>query len=381
MDSAETKFAPAERADAEAISSDSQRLAAGLVHHMTGAIPCAVMILNPQRQVVYTNEYLMNLLGAASDDEVLGKRPGELLGCIHASEMREGCGTTEFCSECGAVNAILKSQNEGIAAEEECRVLTTTGDAYEFRVWATPYEFGGKEFTVFSLVDIRDEKRRSALERTFFHDVNNSLNAIVGYSHLLSDAPPESDALKYIKTLCLASDRLTEEIASHRRLLEAETGRLTPTLSTIDSSSLLRETAELYSNDPQWTGRQISMSGNAESCGFTSERALLVRVLGNMLRNALEATSADEMVTLSCSRGESSLVFSVHNPGFIPRRVQLQIFQRSFSTKGTGRGTGTYSMKLFGERYLKGKVWFSTSEDEGTTFYVSIPIVFPDTDS
>lgn len=38
----------------------------------------------------------------------------------------------------------------------------------------------------------------------------------------------------------------------------------------------------------------------------------------------------------------------------MPRTSQLQIFQRSFSTKGKGRGLGTYSIKLLTERYLKG---------------------------
>jgi signal transduction histidine kinase len=52
--------------------------------------------------------------------------------------------------------------------------------------------------------------------------------------------------------------------------------------------------------------------------------------------------------------------------------IQLQIFQRFFSTKGPGRGLGTYSMKLFGERYLKGKVDFSSQAPQGTTFTVTL---------
>ena len=58
----------------------------------------------------------------------------------------------------------------------------------------------------------------------------------------------------------------------------------------------------------------------------------------------------------------------------MPRNVQLQVFQRSFSTKGPGRGIGTYSMKLFAEQYLKGKIWFTTEKSTGTTFYFSIPL-------
>jgi sensor histidine kinase regulating citrate/malate metabolism len=62
----------------------------------------------------------------------------------------------------------------------------------------------------------------------------------------------------------------------------------------------------------------------------------------------------------------------VNNPTFMPRDVQLQVFKRSFSTKGTGRGIGTYSMRLLASKYLGGEVDFTTSQAEGTTFRVQL---------
>jgi signal transduction histidine kinase len=67
----------------------------------------------------------------------------------------------------------------------------------------------------------------------------------------------------------------------------------------------------------------------------------------------------------------------VHNPVYIMPEIQLQIFQRSFSTKGSGRGLGTYSIRLFSERYLKGKVSFTSNPQEGTTFRVQYPLLWP----
>ena len=57
----------------------------------------------------------------------------------------------------------------------------------------------------------------------------------------------------------------------------------------------------------------------------------------------------------------------------MPHVVQLQLFQRSFSTKGLGRGLGTYSMKLLSERYLGGRISFTSTEEAGTTFTASYP--------
>ena len=96
-----------------------------------------------------------------------------------------------------------------------------------------------------------------------------------------------------------------------------------------------------------------------------------------MIKNALEATAAGGVVTVRCRpKAKRHVVFSVHNPGVMPADVQLQIFQRSFSTKAaSGRGIGTHSMKLLGERYLGGKVAFVSREPEGTTFTLTLPKV------
>jgi signal transduction histidine kinase len=57
--------------------------------------------------------------------------------------------------------------------------------------------------------------------------------------------------------------------------------------------------------------------------------------------------------------------------------VQRQLFQRSFSTKGIGRGLGTYSIRLLTENYLKGKVSFISNETEGTVFSIELNKKFP----
>ena len=96
-----------------------------------------------------------------------------------------------------------------------------------------------------------------------------------------------------------------------------------------------------------------------------------------MVKNALEASGNGQTVTLACGVDGNSVWFEVHNPAFMPRNVQLQIFQRSFSTKGDGRGLGTYSIKLLTEQYLGGRVWFETDEVRGTVFKVSLPLTPP----
>jgi signal transduction histidine kinase len=57
----------------------------------------------------------------------------------------------------------------------------------------------------------------------------------------------------------------------------------------------------------------------------------------------------------------------------MPNDVASKIFRRFFSTKGASRGIGTYAAKLLTEKYLGGKIGFSTAVDTGTTFTVAYP--------
>ncbi|MFO7884894.1 MAG: ATP-binding protein [Desulfobacteraceae bacterium] len=89
----------------------------------------------------------------------------------------------------------------------------------------------------------------------------------------------------------------------------------------------------------------------------------------------LEATPKGGEIQLTVRTDTHSISWDVWNSAPIPEKIQQRIFQRHFSTKsGSGRGLGTYSMKLFGEKYLKGKISFSTSIETGTVFTFTLPL-------
>ena len=153
-DPSHTESAPAERASAEEIKRQSQYFVGrDLLAVLPAAVPCALVGLNAQRQIVFANDRFLALVhNAETSDQVQGYRPGEALGCVHAFETAGGCGTTEFCSTCGAVAAILASQ-VGQADVQECRITRRSGDALELRVWATPVTVENERFTIFAVLE------------------------------------------------------------------------------------------------------------------------------------------------------------------------------------------------------------------------------------
>ena len=338
------------------------------------SFPESAVILNEQRQILFANDKLAALLGR-SRESLIGLRHGEALDCIHAAEQPGGCGTTRFCRYCGAVNAILNSQRSAAPDVQECRIKRR-GDggtsALDLRVWTTPVTVEGEPFMVFAVRDTTDEKRRQALERLFFHD---TLNAVAGLRAIL-DLWPEvgrDEAVELSEMAGEYADELAETIQSQRDLAAAECGDLQVHLGVLSAADLLGRLRAAYSRHASGKGRSVVVRGVAEDDVFVSDKTLLARVLGNLVKNALEASDAGQTVTLSFQNADGP-TFCVHNESVMPEAVQAQVFQRSFTTKGgTGRGLGTYSVKLLTESYLKGTVQFRSTPAEGTTFTVRLP--------
>jgi len=333
--------------------------------------------LNRQRQVVFANRAALEFAGVEEMEEVLGMRPGELIHCKHGHETPGGCGTTEFCRYCGATNAILESQ-EGQPATNECRVNVEKGEGEEsldLRVWARPLQMRDEELTFFAISDIADEKRREFLERIFLHDIMNTATALRGFSWLLNTNEQDKDERRnYEDRIALLTERMINEIQAHRQLLAAERGDLKPAVERVNSYVLLQDVFTSFCQPDRLDRRLLRSSQESASVNFSTDVTLLTRVLSNLVKNAIEATAPGDMVTMGCREDADHVVFWVHNPTYMPESIRLQIFNRSFSTKGPGRGLGTYSIKYLTEKYLGGHVTFTSTEAEGTTFEASYPI-------
>ncbi len=376
MDMPDTFFAPAHRASDEDVRALRKILdGAPYLSDLLESFPGMAVALNLDRQIIMSNRQFLAALGNPDPATVVGKRFGEAVGCVNAWTMKGGCGTSEKCSTCGAVKSILTAI-EGQQDIQECRIAV--GDKLdqqnlEYRVWSTPVTVEGQQVIMLAATDISGEKRRQVLERLFFHDVLNTAGGIKGVASLFSliDTTEMPELAGHLEIL---SDRLIEEITQQRALTMAENGELQVDLVPVQVRHLLDNLCFLYSRHEAGAERHIRCHAPDQDSMITTDPVLLGRVLGNLIKNALEASRAGETVTVSAMLLPDAIRFSVHNPAFMPREVQLQLFLRSFSTKGQGRGIGTYSIKLITERYLRGRVSFESTEQTGTTFHVTLPL-------
>ncbi len=370
-----THFASPERTTAQDLKSEielisTNPLVSGLLNTANGVLA----ILDDNRQIIAVNDSFLQMLGIEDPQHSLGLRPGEVLNCVHAHDEIHGCGTSSFCASCGAAVAIVASLEENEPVERICALTANKGDTetdMALRVRAHPIMVEGKRFLLLYLMDITSQQRRAAFERTFFHDINNLLFTLVGESELLNEAQPSP----HTKNILHAALRLRDEIKVQRALSEDGSFNYFPTEHKTKPGLLLAEQQSYMVTHPAAQEKIIEFPASCPDVRITTDVSLVSRILSNMIINALEATEENGIVRIWVEIIDGSLLFHVWNAAVIPAKYAKRIFQRNFSTKNQdGRGVGTFSMKFFGERILGGKVYFTTSVEQGTQFTFSLPL-------
>ena len=342
------------------------------VRQMLDAIPSLLAVLNSQRQIIYANRSLIEMLEAEDEQALLGQRPGDVFECVHVFDTPDGCGAGDLCRTCGALVAITS----GVNSVEECRMTRLRQSmiqAHELQVTTTPFQYADENFTIFSIEDKSAEHRRQMLERIFFHDIMNVVGSIRGFTELLELGEVDDRDKLYLQ-IREAANQVIGEVEAQRMLSDAEHGRLELKQEICSTLDVLQRVVRLYEKNKVSSGRQMKISDAATNEYLLTDQNLLLRILGNMVVNALEAIKAGETVTLDCQADQGDITFSVRNPGVIAEEARTEIFRRTYSTKGPARGLGTYSMRLL-SGFLQGTAFFESAPESGTAFHVRIPQV------
>jgi len=142
----------------------------------------------------------------------------------------------------------------------------------------------------------------------------------------------------------------------------------------LNLNELLDVALELYLNE-QTT--KVSISKTDEQLIVFSDRSQLLRVFTNLLENALQAIPEGKegrIYVVLTTEGNNALISITDNGQGIAADVAERIFQPYFTTKSSGTGLGLAMTKKIIE-FWQGQIWFETIEDEGTTFFIRLPIV------
>ena len=333
-------------------------------------------VLDQQRNVLAANQTYMKSLGLKDLEEFLGLRPGKALRCVHPQQRPQELSQDPDRLSCGAAIAIVTSQKTGEPAELDCAMTLEHAGAMKdmyYRVRSVPFQLAGETCLLLFMQDITRQNRWAALAKTFFHDFNNLLTGLEGAMELLQ-YPDQREDPKFIEQITRLVLRMRKELDIQRFLAETEMTRYQTKLDEFALGTLLRDLEATFQSHPLAHGKVLALPSPETLDTLRSDYALLLRVLINMVTNALEASAPGDSVKVGIEPTRTLVTFKVWNQKVIPVEHRSQIFQRYFSTKeGFGRGTGTFAMKVFGEDYLGGVVGFRSSLKHGTVFHLTLP--------
>lgn len=127
------------------------------------------------------------------------------------------------------------------------------------------------------------------------------------------------------------------------------------------------------------TGKQASVKLLApmpDEVLIYADQEQMSRAIINLIKNAIQSipTETEGLVTVGLKVNETRATISIRDNGTgISPEVRSRLFQPNFTTKTSGMGLGLAIVKKIVES-SGGKIWFDTQLDEGSTFYIELPV-------
>ena len=142
----------------------------------------------------------------------------------------------------------------------------------------------------------------------------------------------------------------------------------------IDLVNELKKVEELFNTNP---GNEVSLHLNEiKKVLIYADREQVSSAIVNLLKNAIQSIPEDRIgkIIISLRKEAGKAIFSVADNGTgIREDLRDRMFEPNFTTKTSGMGLGLSIVKKVVDN-LQGRIWYETTMDIGTTFYIEIPV-------
>lgn len=207
------------------------------------------------------------------------------------------------------------------------------------------------------------------------HELNNPLQGIVTYSHLLLEKNIGDEvANQNIQKIVIQANRARDII---RGLLDFSRQRK-PEKTPGNINSIINEGISLVENQALFQNIEIVLNLDEHIPNVVIDSSQIVRVFINLIVNAAEAMEGNGSLTISSSVDHEKKCVQIEvsdtGPGIAEQNLE-KIFDPFFTTKETGHGVGLGLAISYGIiKEHKGSISVESELGKGTTFTVRLPI-------
>ncbi len=202
------------------------------------------------------------------------------------------------------------------------------------------------------------------------HEIRNPLGSIAGSIQLLDASPALSEEDRQLCSIVQReAARLNDLVTDMMDLSRPRE----PVFTTVDAADVVREVVALASR----SGRSVSdvevVYSGAQSAPIRADPAQLRQLVWNLVRNAVQASSAGDQVQVSVERrddGHAQLVVSDQGIG-IDEEAKARLFDAFFTTRSQGTGVGLAVVKRIADEH-QFAIDVESSEGHGATFRIDL---------
>ncbi len=216
------------------------------------------------------------------------------------------------------------------------------------------------------------------------HQLRTPLSAINWYTEALVKeeiGKLEPEQKKYLNQIRDANQKMIHMVYDFLNVSRIELGTITIKFSNIDAVELAKSTIDEIR--PLLHEKKISLKEHygPRLKNIQADQKILRVVLQNLITNAVKYTAPKGKISVDLNlnkQGTLKLVVADNGHG-IPKNQQQKIFSKLFradnATKldAEGNGLGLYLVKSFVD-LCQGKISFTSKENKGTTFIVTLPV-------
>jgi hypothetical protein len=224
-------------------------------------------------------------------------------------------------------------------------------------------------------------KLREEVERISRHDLKNPLGGIINFSSiLLEDEKITDDQKEIIRDIEQSAYSALNMVNLSLDLYKMEKGTYEFNPGRVDIAQLINRIVNEKKSELETRKINIAYSAAGKKVNkfvafyVLGDELLCYSMFGNLFKNAMEASKAQQSVRIDLTAGDEVATISIVNHGAVAARIRGRFFEK-FVTAGKqgGTGLGTFSARLIAETQ-RGKITMTASDElDSTTICVTLP--------
>ncbi len=338
-----------------------------------------VFVIDNDFNIIVLNKMAAELSGY-SEEKAKGKKYHGIFNFVYE---KNGETNDKFIIEC-----LAKGENIGIT--EYTYLIKKNGGKISVAYSAAPLkDQSGKTIgCVVAFRDITQEREVDKIKSEFVslasHQLRTPLTSIRLFSEMLSNN--DTDKLngqqkEYIDSIQASTKQMIALVNDLLNVSRLEAGKLKVDLKLTDLVEFIKNIINDFGMTVKEKKCKIEFIKNTKNISkIFIDPVLMQQVIRNLIINAITYSRTDKNeVIIKLDEKNSNYILSVEDTGIdIDDETKPKIFNKFFradnarKTIADGNGLGLYLSKII-MKAIKGKIWFDSKLDKGSTFYISIP--------